>query len=92
MRCFSLTAAAALESLTIQNGNMAGVSGNGGGVDMAGGLLSNCVFRANRSGNSGGAVNMTTATVQDCLFVSNTTFQAGGAVRMTAGRGTLTAT
>ena len=86
MRCFSLTAAAALESLTIQNGNMAGVSGNGGGVDMAGGLLSNCVFRANRSGNSGGAVNMTTATVQDCLFVSNTTFQAGGAVRMTAGR------
>ena len=86
VRCFALTAPAALESLTIQNGNMAGTLGNGGGVDMADGFLSNCVFRANRSGNSGGAVNMTTATVQDCLFVSNATFQAGGAVRMTAGR------
>jgi hypothetical protein len=79
---------AALNDLTISNGN-AGIY-NGGGISNAGTLtVSNCTLSGNSAGTGGGIDNDGTLTVSNCTLSGNSIYQAsaGGGI---ANAGTLT--
>jgi fibronectin-binding autotransporter adhesin len=70
IRIFAIThASAVVEGLTIEGGNV----DFGGGVNMTGGLVRDCIIRYNNIGDnkSAGGVYMTGGTVSNCVIKSN---------------------
>ena len=68
--------------------NNAGNNGSAGGIYMTGGLISNCVVRANYGWMQGNGIYMTGGLVRETLIVTNgggRTDMSGGGVYMTGG-------
>lgn len=80
-----------LDSLTMANGATGGSGLNGGGVDVAAGVLvklSNCVLSGSTASGDGGAIHVagsgTELTLDECVVSGNTSIRGGG-IALTSG-------
>ncbi|MGD9874159.1 MAG: S8 family serine peptidase [Kiritimatiellia bacterium] len=81
-RCASIVANAVVSGFTFQNGY---TSGDGGGVEMSDGLLSNCVIKASAAVNNGGGLHLAGGTVARSLICSNDAGLYGGGILQEGG-------
>ena len=82
-RCIYMTNTAPwLEGFTITNGF---TNGNGGGIYMTGGTVTNCIIQYNVTTNNGGGISMSGGLIAFCAISGNSSSNGRGGVNMTGG-------